>query len=212
MIGFARRWTAVLGITIAVCCAMVAADDPAKPLLENERVRVTRLERATNASVPDDTRYDVVTVQIGEGKTKLVEAGQLEKPEPQGPGQVHYFVARSKRGVKNVGKAPVSFVQVQLLRPQGKYVAFEVPPTHYCNSGSLKACVTEQYLFCTDRFCAESVTLDPGAISTHHTHADDYIVIATSNFTWRDEEVNKPGRDLEFKAGDVSYIKAGATH
>jgi mannose-6-phosphate isomerase-like protein (cupin superfamily) len=127
-------------------------------------------------------------------------------------GQVHYFVARSKRAVKNGGDPPVPVVLVQFLRPQGKYVAFDVPPTHYCNTGSSKACVTEQYMFCTDRFCAENVTMEPGALSTYHLHTDDYLIVATSDFVWRDEEVDKPTQDVEFKTGDVKYMKAGARH
>jgi quercetin dioxygenase-like cupin family protein len=103
-------------------------------------------------------------------------------------------------------------VQVQFLRPTGKYVAFEVPVTHYCNPGSTTACVNEQYLFCTDRFCVEAVTLGPGAISTQHTHDGDHVVIATDDFQWRDEVVGKEGVDRRFKPGDVMYEKAGITH
>jgi len=205
-----RCWVAVMGLVMAA--PAFGAEPDAKPVFENERLRVSRIELAKDATVPTDRRYEAVTVQVGKGETQFLDPSQLAKPEPPGIGQVHYFVARSKRAVKNAGDAVVPMVLVQFLRPQGKYVTLEVPPTHYCNPGSNKACVTEQYMFCTERFCAENVTLEPGAVSTYHMHTNDYLIVATSEFTWRDEEMNKKPQDISFKLGEVKYMKAGARH
>ncbi len=205
-----RAFASVVGFVL-LSIGLVAQNNT-KPLLENDRVRVSRIDLAKGASLPTDTRYEAVTVQVGEGDTQFIDPTQLAKTEPHGVGQVHYFVARSKRAIKNGGKSVVPVIQVQFLRPQGKYVAFDVPPTHYCNSESGKACVTERYMFCTDRFCAENVTQEPGGVSTYHTHADDYLIVALSDFTWRDEAVSKTPEDVDFKAGDVKYMKAGARH
>ena len=200
---------------LATACAgavlLVHAEQP-KPLVENDRVRVTRLDLAKGETVPNDNRYDAITVKLQAGDTVLTEPGQTEKIDEPPYGDSHYFVAGSRRAVKNRGKQAIPFVQVQFLRPQGKYVPIDVPPSHYCNPGSLKACVTERYLYCTDRFCAEMVTLDAGAESTQHTHDSDYMVVATSNFTWRNEPVGKPAVEETFKVGDVKYIDAGGTH
>jgi quercetin dioxygenase-like cupin family protein len=204
-------WLAVIGIATAGVVAF-GAENKSKPVLENHRVRVTRIDLTKDATIPTDTRYEAVTVQVGKGETQLLDPQQLAKTEPQGVGQVHFFVPRSKRSVKSAGNTAVPMVLVQFLRPVGKYVAFDVPATHYCNSGSSKACVTERYMFCTDRFCAENVTMEPGAISTYHLHTDDYLIVATSDFTWRDEVVNEAPQDIDFKAGDVKYMKAGARH
>jgi uncharacterized RmlC-like cupin family protein len=56
------------------------------------------------------------------------------------------------------------------------------------------------------------VTMDPGAVSTYHLHTDDYLIVATSDFSWRDEGVNQLTQDTLFRAGDVKYMKAGARH
>jgi len=183
-----------------------------KPLVENDRVRIKRIEVPHGQSLPDDNTHDTVTVRLGDGETVLTEPGQLEKRDTGPMADSHYFVAGSQRTVKNIGKNTLPFIEVQFLTPQGKYVAFEVPPSHYCNPGAEKACVTERYLFCTDHFCAESVTVEPGAVSTQHTHDADYIVIATSDFTWRNEPVGKPAETEQFKVGDVHYIEAGGSH
>jgi len=203
----------VSAIVLMACLflAMIAVGQ-SKVVLQNDRVRVSRIDLPTGESLPNDARYDVATVRLGDGDTALIEPGQLEKPDKHPLGDSHYFAVLTKRAIKNVGKQPVPFVQVQFLRPQGKYVAFDVPPSHYCNPGSQKACVTERYLYCTDRFCAETVTLDPGAISTQHTHDADYMVVATSDFTWRNEPVGKPAFEEKFKVGDVQYVEAGGSH
>lgn len=206
-----RYW--IVGFSVAmVAVSAFGAEPDSKPVLENDRVRVTRVDLGKDSAIPTDTRYEALTVQIGKGETQFIDPPQLAKTEIEGVGQVHYFVARSKRTVKNGGNTPVPMVFVQFLRPVGKYVAFDVPPTHYCNPGTGKACVTERYMFCTDRFCAETVTMEPGAVSTYHTHADDYLIVATSDFSWRDEGATQATQDTLFRVGDVKYMKAGARH
>jgi len=201
-----------LAVAIMIGLSVVAAAQSTAPVLENEHVRVTRTELPKGAILPDDNKYDMLDVQLDDGETALLEPGQLEKNASGRAGDAHFFVAESRRSIRNIGKRTITFIQVQFQRPQGKYVAFEVPQSHYCNPGQEKACVTERYLFCTDHFCAESVTVLPGAESTQHTHDADYIVIATSDFVWRNEPVGKPAVEERFKAGDVHYIPAGGSH
>jgi quercetin dioxygenase-like cupin family protein len=189
-----------------------AQADTAKSVLENDRVRVTEQTLNKGGKLPTNNKYDVLTVQLADGETTYVDPGKLGKVQNTPLGDSHYFVTGSKRSIIGQGKEPVRFIQVQFLRSPGKYVPLEVPPTHYCNPGSKKACITEQYLFCTDRFCVETVTLEPGAISTQHTHDADHMVIPTSNFRWRDEAVGQPPEDQDFKLGTARYFQAGVTH
>jgi quercetin dioxygenase-like cupin family protein len=198
---------------MALYIAAQAADPLApKPLLENDHVRVTRIDLPSDATLPATTTYDVLTVQLESGNTAFLDPGQLAKTAATPIGETHYFVARSKRSIKNASKRPLPLIQVEFLRAPGKYTTLDIPATHYCNPGPQKACVTEQYLFCTDRFCAETVTLDPAAISTQHTHDADHMLISISDFTWREEVPDKPATNHEFKTGTVTYIPAGVTH
>ena len=199
-------------VAIALLIPFFAIAQASQPVIENDHVRVKRIDLPHGESLPDDNRYDVAIIRLEDGETVVTGPGQLEKADASPMGDSHYFIAGTQRAVKNIGKRTVPFVEVQFLQPQGKYVAFELPPSHYCNPSPEKECVTERYLFCTDHFCAESVTLDPGAISTQHTHDADYIVVATSNFTWRNENVGKAPVMEEFKAGDAHYIPAGGSH
>jgi quercetin dioxygenase-like cupin family protein len=207
-----RRLLIVSGIVLAFFAVMLAAQEPSEPLVENERVRVTRVEVAKDGSLPEDKKLDVITVQLSPGETEFRDPPQVAKTELAGAGQVHYFVTRSQRSIKNVSKQPLSFIQIQFLDSPGKYVALDLPVTHYCNPGAKKHCVTEQYLFCTDRFCAETVTMDPGSVSTQHTHDSDHMVIPTTDFTWREDVLGKPSSTHELKSGEAYYFDAGVTH
>lgn len=204
------RAALLAGITI-FAWSVCAQEEARKPLVENEHVRITRVEVANKATLSGKTPYDTVALQLQDGETQLLETAQLPKPLHSKSGDFQYFVAGSKRSIRNMSKQPVSFIVIQFLRPPGKYEPMDVNRTHYCNPGT-QACVTEHYSFCTDRFCAESVTLDPSAISTQHTHSADHILIATSNFTWKEEAVGKAPEDHTFTTGEVHYIPAGITH
>ncbi|HVZ19206.1 MAG TPA: hypothetical protein VG897_18955 [Terriglobales bacterium] len=202
--------TVAIGLIVPAIHAQNAQTD--KPLLENDRVRVTRVDLPKGEFLPDDNRFDAITVKLQAGETALTEPGKMEKTDKSSLDDSHYFIAGSQRRVKNLEKNTLPFVEIQFLQPQGKYAPIDVPESHYCNPGSTKKCVTERYLFCTDRFCAETVTLEPGAVSTQHTHDADYMVVATSDFSWSNEPVGKPAVQEKFKIGDVRYIDAGGTH
>jgi quercetin dioxygenase-like cupin family protein len=197
---------------VALLSVMLGAQETSKPLVENERVRVTRVEVAKGGLLPEEKKLDVITVQLSAGETEFRDPPQMAKTESGGPGQVHYFVTRSQRSIKNVSKQPMSFIQVQFMDSPGKYVASQIPVTHYCNPGTKNQCVTEQYLFCTDRFCAETVTMDPGSVSTQHTHDADHMVIPTTDFTWREDALGKPSASHDLKAGEAYYFDPGVTH
>jgi quercetin dioxygenase-like cupin family protein len=199
-------------LLVSLLVPIAARPQTPKPLVENDRVRVTRVDVAVGETLSPGGEYEAVAVQLQDGETSLLDPGQFPKVSPTRAGDSHFFVAGSRRSIKNIGNRPLSFVVIRLLRPAGKYVAFEVPPSHYCEPGQKKACVTERYLYCTDSFCAESVDLEPGAASTQHTHDADYLIVATSNFTWRNEPVGKPAGQESFVVGDVHYIDAGGSH
>jgi quercetin dioxygenase-like cupin family protein len=208
---FSRCWAA-LGLLVGAAISSFAQDSSVQKVFENDRVRISRVVLSKGSALPTDNTLDAVTIQLEDGDTTFYSPLQVAKRDQTKSGQVHYFVAGSQRSIRTDGKKPLAFVQIQFLHAPGKYSASEVQPSHYCDPGSPKACVTEQYLFCTDRFCGESVVLDPGAISNQHTHATDHIVVATSNFEWREEIPGKAGTVQAFKTGQALYVPAGVTH
>jgi len=179
-------------------------------LIDNDKVRVSSIETAAGKNIAVDQQNDNLYIKVADFGPAFPESPK--KANAWAKDAVHFVAAGYEKPVNDKDKSAGKYVRVQFLRPPGKYVAFDVPVTHYCNPGMQKACVNEQYLFCTERFCAEAVTLGVGAASTQHTHTDDHIVIATNDFRWREEVAGGKAVEHEFKAGDAMYVKAGVTH
>lgn len=208
-----QRCLLTVALAVAFSVSVTAADTPpSKAVFENDHVRVTRVDLPAGETLAANDAHDVLTVQFEKGDTVFLSPGRLAKSEPTPAGQSHYLVARTKQAIKNSSRQPIPFIQVEFLMPPGKYKTLEIPATHYCNPGQKKACVTEQYSFCTDKFCVESVILTPGAISTQHAHDADHMVIPVSDFTWREEIPGQTATDHDLKAGSVYYFDAGITH
>ena len=199
----------MVGVTFAgACVAQDAATQ--RPLVENDKVRVTVVETGAGQKIASDQKNDNLFVKLGDFGPAFPESPK--KANAWAKDAVQYVAAGYEKPTNSKDTSPAKYVQVQFQHPSGKYVAFDVPVTHYCNPGTQKACVNEQYLFCTDRFCVEAVTLGPGAASTQHTHTGDHIVIATNDFKWREEIPGAQAVQHDFKAGDAMYVKAGVTH
>lgn len=195
---------------VALAVAFAQEPAPQKPLVENDKVRVTAVDTPAGGKVASDPKNDNLFVKVADFGPAFPESPK--KANAWAKDAVQYVAAGYEKPTNSKDTSPAKYVQVQFQNPSGKYVAFDVPVTHYCNPGTQKACVNEQYLFCTDRFCVEAVTLGPGAASTQHTHTGDHIVIATNDFKWREEIPGAQAVQHDFKAGDAMYVKAGVTH
>ena len=102
-------------------------------------------------------------------------------------------------------------VTIEFAEPQGKLEQMGTN-SHYCNPGSMTACVDEKNLFCTAKVCVEDVTIAPGAVTTKHSHTTDHMLVAVSDYQLADTVEGK-GRVLRARrSGEVEYIPAGITH
>ena len=54
--------------------------------------------------------------------------------------------------------------------------------------------------------------MDPGAISTKHSHSTDHMLVAITDYTLTDVIVGKGKKVRAHKAGEVEYIPMGITH
>jgi uncharacterized RmlC-like cupin family protein len=103
-------------------------------------------------------------------------------------------------------------VQVEFADPQGRLTPEKPRSSRYCNPGNKTACVEEKYLFCTAKVCVEDVTMGPDAVSTHHSHDTDHMLVAITDYSLADDVVGKGVVMREVKSGGVEYIPAGITH
>jgi quercetin dioxygenase-like cupin family protein len=143
-------------------------------------------------------------------------------------GDVGYHQAGYTHAEENKGKTETRAVTVEFLEPAGERQDPKEKSNKYCGeepsavssqpsakskaTAKAKACVDEKYLFCTDKFCAEDVTMDPGAMSTKHSHSTDHMLVAVTDYQLTDVIVGKPKKVRTKKAGEVEYIPAGITH
>jgi uncharacterized RmlC-like cupin family protein len=105
---------------------------------------------------------------------------------------------------------------IEFLEPAGKQKDAPHDSNRYCVTRNgvedKKKCVEEKYLVCTEKFCIEEVTMDPGAQSTRHTHATDHMLIAVTDYRLTDEIAKKPTKVRTKKSGEFEYIAAPLTH
>jgi len=127
-------------------------------------------------------------------------------------GDVIFDPQGTVHSTQNIGDRPIRVTAIAFSKATGKLVRSTQKSTRYCNPGSKTACVNEKYLFCTETFCVEDVTFGPDAISTKHAHMTNHMLIAITDYEFRDEVEGKGSVTRTRKSGEVEYIPAGITH
>ena len=202
-------------------------------LLRNKKVIISTTELPSGQSVPlHRHEHDYVTVVLTDGQLhETVEDqgamksgskkmgrlfGAMHVPGATGDrvekGEVVYNRAGYTHSDENKGKTTMRAVTVDFLEPAGKQQDASRNSNKYCNAKDKKVCVDEKYLFCTDKFCVEDVTMDPGAQSTKHSHATDHLLIALTDYHFTDAIAGKGTIVRARKAGEIEYIKSGINH
>jgi quercetin dioxygenase-like cupin family protein len=204
-----------------------------RELMRNKRVVVSAVALAPGASLPMHRHErDYVSVALTDGQIRQTLAdqgavagtgkkmgrvfGAMHVPGATGDreqaGDVAYHQAGYTHAEENKGKNEARAITVDFVEPAGKQQDPQKKSNKYCNQNDKKICVDEKYLFCTDKFCVEDVTLDRGAVSTKHSHATDHMLVAITDYTLTDEIVGKGKKVRTKKAGEVEYIPMGITH
>jgi quercetin dioxygenase-like cupin family protein len=177
---------------------------------ERDYVGVILTDGQIRQTIPDQGAV------AGTGKKMGRVFGAMHVPGATGDkvqaGDVGYHQAGYTHAEENKGKAETRAVTIEFLEPAGKQQDPQHGANKYCNENDKKICVDEKYLFCTDKFCVEDVTMDPGAVSTKHSHSTDHMLVAVTDYQLTDVIVGKPKKIRTKKAGEVEYIPAGITH
>ncbi|HYX69290.1 MAG TPA: hypothetical protein VE825_09165 [Terriglobales bacterium] len=181
--------------------------------LENEQVRVFQVEAAPHAAtLVHQHDHDYIFVSLGASDIRNEVVGKAPAELKLEDGEVHWSKGGFAHRIVNLSDQPFRNVTIELLRAQGAATPATQPASRYCNPGSQTACVTERYLFCTERVCVSDVTMGPGAVTMRHTHSTDHMVVAVTDLQMTDEIEGKPTLQRSLKAGDATYISAGITH
>lgn len=184
-----------------------------KQILKNDRVTVYEVNIPVGQSIAKHRHeHDVLAVYISGGTTKTSTNDQAPVTNKYAAGDVRYRPAPFSHAVQNTGKEAMRIVDVEFADPQGLQEKPPIKKSHYCNPGSKEACVTEEYLLCTPKFCAEDVTMGPGAMSSKHTHDTEHMLIGITDYKLDDDTTGKGVIHRSVKSGGVEYLPAGITH
>jgi quercetin dioxygenase-like cupin family protein len=181
--------------------------------LENEQVRVFQVEAAPHAAtLIHQHENDYVFVSLGPSDIRNEVVGKAPVELKLEDGEVHWSKGGFAHRITNLSDQPFRNVTIELLRAQGAATPSTQPASRYCNPGSQTACVSERYLFCTEKVCVSDVTMGPGAATMRHSHATDHMVVAVTDVLMSDEIEGKAAVQRSLKAGEAAYIPAGITH
>jgi quercetin dioxygenase-like cupin family protein len=184
-----------------------------KQIFKNDRVTVYSVEIPAGQSTAKHTHdHDVLAVYISGGTTKSTTDNQATVNNKYASGDVRYRPAPFSHTVQNTGNSPFRVVDIEFADAQGLQEKPALKKSHYCNPGSKEACVTEEYLFCTPKFCVEDVTMGPGAMSSKHTHDTEHMLVGITDYTLDDDTMGKGVTHRAVKSGGVEYLPAGITH
>lgn len=169
------------------------------------------------------------TKKIGRGFSRLGGAMRVSSGDRVAAGDVRYHEAGYTHSEENRSKDTMRAVVIEFADKAGKQQDPQRRSNRYCNEKpsvvssqpsektKARACVEEKYLFCTDCFCAEEVTMDPGAVTSRHSHATDHMLVAVTHYQLTDvaspEIRGKQSKKIRTKkAGEVEYIASGIAH
>jgi len=181
--------------------------------LENDQVRVFQVEAAPHAAtLVHQHDYDYIFVSLGASDLRNEVVGRAPAELQLEDGEVHWSKGGFAHKITNLSEQPFRNVTIELLRAQGTATPSTQPASRYCNPGSQTACVSERYLFCTEKVCVSDVTMGAGAATMRHSHSTDHMVVAVTDLDMSDEAEGKPAVRRTVKRGDAVYVPAGITH
>ncbi len=210
---------------LLLCCLALVTAAPAQAPVPAEKEPFHRevfhnehLEAVEVEIPPHETTqlhrhdHDYLAVSLTDSTVTSIAPGKEPAQEKRQSGQV-WMGRRTAHQVRNDGDTPYRATSVELMARQGEVKPISRKPSHYCNPHSKTACVTERYLFCTDRVCVSEVEMGPEAVTIKHSHSTDHLVIAVSDLEMRDWIEGRPAAVMRNqKSGEVLFVDAGITH
>ncbi len=183
------------------------------PVFRNEHVLVLEVGIPPHQTTQlHQHAHQYLTVALSDGALTSTASGQPPVEEKRRRGEV-WMSPPMSHAVRNDSNTPFRATVVAFFARQGKVQSAQRKPSTYCNPKSKTACVTERYLFCTERICVSEVEMGPGALTMRHSHSTAHMVIAVSDLNMKDWIEGRPSATMRRqKSGEVLYLDAGITH
>ena len=107
---------------------------------------------------------DMLSVFVNGGRTRASFNGAAPVEDSFTPGDVRFRSAGFTHSTENIGTERFLSVIFEFVDSQGPRESATRPATHICSPDDQTACVAEQPLFCTSKFCVVDLTMAPRAV------------------------------------------------
>lgn len=152
---------------------------------------------------------DMLSVFVNGGRTRASFNGAAPVEDSFKPGDVRFRSAGFTHSTENIGTDRFLSVIFEFVDVQGPRASATGPATHVCNPDSQTACVDEQPLFCTNKFCVADVKMAPRAVRPADGATNDRILVAVSDYTFREETPATAAAVHTRKSGEIEPMAAG---
>ena len=214
-----RSWLSL--IFVFTCMTPLAAQAPAVEItaepdhhlvLQNPYIRVFKLEVPPNAAtLLHNHGHDYVSVTIGLSRVENDVAGKPPVTLTLQDGETHFVPGGFAHLGKNLSDRPfvnliIEFMQDEKARQSPPPKWDEERGLHILNGG------TQDILFVKDGVRASEIQLQPGGVLPKHHRMGPHLIVAVTDLYLRSDLPGKAPAQVQLKAGDVAWTKAGATH
>jgi hypothetical protein len=152
---------------------------------------------------------DMLSVFVNGGRTRASFNGAAPVEDSFTPGDVRFRSAGFTHSTENIATDRFLSVIFEFVDSQGRREPATQPTTHICSPETQTACVDEQPLFCTSKFCVDDLMMAPRAIRPAGGTTNDRILVAVSDYTFLEEIPGSAAAVHTRKSGEIEAMAAG---
>ena len=152
---------------------------------------------------------DMLSVFVKGGRTRASFNGGAVVEDSFTPGDVRFRSAGFTHSTENIGTDRFLSVIFEFVDSQGPREPPTRPATHISSSDNQTASVDEQPLFCASKFCVDDLMMAPNAIRPAGVATNDRILVAVSDYTFREDIPGTGAAVHTRKSGEIEPMAAG---
>jgi len=178
---------------------------------QNSYVRVFQVDVASHsATLLHRHRHDYIFVTLGASQISNEVQGKSPVTLKLQDGEARFTAGNFAHLARNLAMTPFRNVTIELLRDQQAENAQqkweENRGLHVLHGG------TQEILFVKDGVRVSEIELQTAGVLPKHSHHRPQLVVAVTDFVFRNDVTGEPASNIEMKSGDVRWEDAGFTH
>lgn len=182
------------------------------PALENEQVRVFKVEVAPHKStLMHWHRHDYLFITLGDAhvSNKIKDRDPIELNFVDG--DTRFVTGNFAHIAENLSNKPFRNVTIELLKDEQ---ARKNPPAKWDEERGLNVFNggTQHILFVQDGVRVSEFDMQPGGMIPSHHHKGPHLLVAVSDLELRSDVEGQGPMPGKFKSGDVKWLPGGYTH